>query len=330
MDDVSLKILVDAIGKKHLSIDAARALYEIALDPHGIEKATSAGLVASILDISMERSNQAIIELLTKNLLISSPKGNETRIFANYELLKIGDFTRRHLLKRHEIFEDMRESHSKNSLKSLDDFFDLNIDTIYLGCEVTSHNTFRRLTKRAEEKKRTIFLMPKRKFVSPARYTHYDEVLAEWVNYIEEGPDYLRKYIRIRITDRAFPQLYTSGLSEDQARFNLYFLNAKTTRRGSLLQVKKGTSLYQLIFDNYQEAIKSSIPYWRLWPIESTVNILLKLLLPLSLIVIGIILTKLNNAISITLSAIILGLVANIIWENIESRSWIQIKLFRK
>lgn len=330
MDDIALKKLSESISRYQLSQDASNTLYEIALDPHGIEKTAAAGLVASLLDISLERSNQALIELLAKKLLISNDNEKEIRIFANYELLKIDDITHRHLLERQEVFEDTKESHSKDSMKSLDEFFDLSTDTIYLGCEITSHHTFRRLANRASENRHTVFLMPREKHLPPARHTHYNEVMDEWVKFINDGPKYLRKFIRIKITDRPFPQLYTSGLSKDKARFNLYFLNTRTTRRGSLLQVKQGTSLYQLIFDNYQEAIKASSPYWKLWSLEALAYGLSKLLLPLALITIGTILTKLANPISIAFSAIVLGIVVNIIWDNWGAKSWTQIKLFKK
>jgi len=330
MDDFALKSLLEAISKHSISQNASDVLYEIALDPHGMEKNTAAGLVASLLDISLERSNQALIELFAKELLISNKDEDEIRIFANYELLKIDELTRSHLLERQEIFVNTKEAHSKDSLKSLDDFFDLNTDTIYLGCEITSHYTFRRLADRASRSRYTIFLIPREKHLPPARHIHYTEVMNEWIKFINEGPKYLKKFIRIRMTDRPFPQLYTSGLSKHEARFDLYFLNTKTTRRGSLIQVKQGTSLYQLIFDNYQEAIKSSVPYWKLWPIEALFYWVLKLLLPLALIVAGIMLTKLNNPVSIAFSAILLGIVVNIIWDKWRIKSWIQIKLFKK
>ncbi len=330
MNNNAIITLSNAISELQLSADAAMALTEIALDPHGIEKNAAAGLVASILDISLERANQALIELFGKNLLVTTESDGEMRLFANYNLLGVDETTRKQLIARQEIFENMKEAHSKASMKSLNDFFYKTEETIYMGCEVTSHHTFPRLEARAESGRKTIFLMPRKRDVSEQRQTHYAEVMSEWVLFLKSGPASLRKNVRIKITSRPYPQLYTSGLSSETARFNLYFLSAKTTRQGSLLQIKNGTSLYQLVYQNYYEAVMSSCPLWRVWFFEALWHWIKKLILPITLIVIGGILTKLQNPIAIAISAIAIGLVKDILWNSIGKRWWNPITLFKK
>jgi hypothetical protein len=330
LNNTATENLSNIIAKLNLSDDAARALYEVAVDPHGIERNAAPGLVASILDLSLERSNQSLIELLGKNFLVVKAFDDDERLFANYELLGVNEETRNQLLKSQEIFVNLQEAHSKISIKTLDSFFEENKEPIYLGCEVTSHHTFRMLKSRAEAGRLTIFLIPPKKGVSVNRHIHYDEVLSEWVRFLKEGPAYLKKNVKIRITNRPFPQLYTSGLSSEISRFNLYFLSAKTTRRGSLLEVKEGTSLYQLIFQNYQEALRESCPLWRLWFLEALGFWLVKLSLPITLIVLGIVLSKLNNPIAMAISAIAIGLVVNMIWTKLGAQWWNLPNLFRK
>jgi hypothetical protein len=330
MHDIALNKLQESINEKNLNADSAKTLYEISIDPHGVEQSAAPGLVASLLYISMERANQSLIELIGKDLLTLKETDNDTRIYPNYNKLDIDEETKCELLAKQEVFENMREAHSHSSINSLDDFFLQNDDTIYIGCEVTSHHTFRKLSERASNNKQTVFIIPRKKHVSKSRHIHYDEVLNGWIKFIKDGPSELKKNIRIRLTNHSFPQLYTSSLSISKARFNLYFLNDKTTRRGSLLQVKKGTSLYELIFQNYQDALSNSYPIWRLWPLDAAKYWSIKIVLPVSLIATGVFLSKLNNPVSITLSAIAVGLVVNILWSNFGKKTWSTIKLYKK
>lgn len=328
-NDTILK-LTSTIEEQRISSYAKKALFEIAIDPHGIEQNAAPGLVASILGLSLEQANQAIIELLGKNLLISREGNEETRIFANYDTLNIDSNNQGELLSRQEVFDNLHEAHSELSMRTLDDFFLNSEGTIYLGCEVTSHHTFRKLQTRAATGKQTIFLMPKKRDVKPTRKIHYNEIIAEWIGFIKEGPACLKKNIRIRITSRPFPQLFTSGLSSDVARFDLYFFSSNTTRRGSILQVKKGSSLYELIFESYKNAIISSYPLWRLWFNEAFLCWIEKIAFPIILFFVGIICYKINNPIALFFSALAVGIFVNYIWEKIGMIPWRKIDLFKK
>ncbi len=79
--------LKETIASLQLSEEAAQALFLLAQDPHGIEKEAGPSIVASSHDISMEKANQAIIELLEKRLLTLDTQHGRVRYFANYESL---------------------------------------------------------------------------------------------------------------------------------------------------------------------------------------------------------------------------------------------------
>ena len=304
------------------SEDASRALYQVALDPHGMQQPSAAVWIASILDISMERANQALIELLTTGCLSFRDNCGDVRIVANYEVLQIDDTTRDALLERQQPFVDLKQPHSTPAQKSLEDFFLNSPDTIYIGCEVTGHQAFPHLRKRAEAHYKTVFLIPRKRNLPAARHAHYEEIAADWIKFIKDGDRSLRKHVTIRVTRHPFPQLYTSGLGTDRARFNFYYLDTNTTRFGTLFEVKPGTSLYQLIATDYNKALQASVPHWQLSPFRALGHYTKRLLIPLLLIVAGVILSRLSNPVAIGVSVVLLGVLANLVWSVLGSGWW--------
>jgi hypothetical protein len=258
-----------AIERQGLPSFLAEVLGQLALDGDGLDAGAAPSFVASLMNRPLEECNDAIIELLGRNLLllrvVDAPNA---RLVANYQILGIGEETRLRLTRRATPFEALGAPHSPNSMSTLDAIFREERDPIYLGLEVTSHKVFRELQARAEAGRVTVFLIPKRQHLPSERTVHYDEMRSAWVRWLGEGRRALRKNIRILVTPRPLPHLYTSCLTRNVARLDLYHYGQNTTRRGEMIQAPRGSSLYDLAYRQIREAVNTSVPLPSVWPVE--------------------------------------------------------------
>lgn len=313
-----------------ISENAKEALYGIALDPHGLEEKAATSFISSLLQVSVHQANQALLELTGRNLVITEVRERGPRLRANYEHLGIDENSKTELLSEDQPFQDQGQPHSESAMEALDDFFDAADEDIYVSLEITSHRVFGALERRAESGGMTVFLMPQEKLVPAARREHYREVLQEWIRFIKDGTAALKRNVRIRITEKAFPGLYTSAISCTGARFDLYFVGERTTRRGRILAVKNSTSLYEVIARQYEEAIRLSSPLWAIWWGDALLHWARRLVYPLVLLVVGALLASLRHPLAIVASALAIGLLVNFISSALGVRRWFRRGLFRR
>lgn len=230
-------LLKEAIEKQHLDSFLAMVLEIIGGDPFGVDSNAAPSIVASRSNRSQADCSIALTSLAGRGLINEIQYDSRSRLIANYGALKLTEEVKQGLLLRASHYEVLGAPHSPKAMATLEAFFRTERNPIYLGLEVTSHKVFRELENRANAKLQTIFLIPPKKYLSSQRHHHYDEVLNEWIKFIQNGPAEFREFIKIRITAKAYPHLYTSSIGPESTRFDVYLLNNKdrSTRYGEIV-----------------------------------------------------------------------------------------------
>jgi hypothetical protein len=204
------------------------------------------------------------------------------------------------------------------------------VDPIYLGLEITSHRVFKELARRAESGRRTFFLVPRRRDLPGERWRHYDEVRAEWLKFLKEGPQYLRENIRIQLTWRALPELFTSAIAKRTVRLDVYQYGDTTTRRGEMIQAPVGSSLYDLVYQRFAETADGSPPLFAVWPLDWAYFFWKRVWLTVLGLGIGGLLTWVGSGLAAFLAAIALGIAGNALYEQLKGVRWSPPQLFER
>lgn len=257
--------LTEAIAKLQLPPLEVRVLEEIAKDPYGITPLAAPSMLAPLTHQPLEECQEAVLQLVSKKLLLRVEVGNEARLVADYDLLGLPEETRQALRLLASPFETLDSPHSPKAMSSLNQWFLDEHQPIYLGLEITSHKVFTTLGQRANNGYMTIFLMPRRSHVPAAQQTHYDEILKAWKRFLRDESKRVRRNVRIYLTNRPYRSLYTSALGPKSVRFDLYYLNQDTTRKGTMVQAPLKTSLYKLVYDEYENAYSEAEPLASIW-----------------------------------------------------------------
>ena len=326
----------DLLGKiaavtKELGVSelAKGAMISLACDPHGIERIAAPSMLASSLDVTIDKANEAIVELLAKSL-VREKDGNPPRLEVDYSHLGLDDQEIITLRSRRTVFVNHGAPHSEAAMKSLDRFFRESVSPIFVALEVTSPSIFKGLKERAKSGRLTTYLMPRKRDLPAHRRTHYAEMKKSWVRYFLSEESDVRKNTELRVTEIPFRDLYTSALSNDLARFDLHFLDSGTTRDGDILEVKRGTTLYEAIEARYAEAVERSCPLWRVWWWKALAFWFKRTILPFLLLGIGLIFASHTSPYAAVTSTIALGLLVNLIFKNTGLDSWYRRPLFGK
>jgi hypothetical protein len=319
--------LRDKAAELHLTPRAAEALYAIARDAYGIECEAAPSLIASALDIPRDEAKDVIIELQAHGVLVVS--GSESpRYYADYGRLEVDEAEQATLMARRTPFVDQGAPHSSTAMAGLEDFLRERRGPVYVALEVTDPEIFRRfLRSRAAFGRRTVFLMPPKRELPEVRQRHYDETLKRWVQELRDGPADLRRSVDFRITATAFPDLYTSALSEDRARFDVRFLDSGTTRDGRIIEAKQGTSLYHTIGERYAGAVSHSSSLWRVWPVRATGQWFSRQALLPSLFVLALALSSFSYR-SVA-AGLAIGILANLLTRRLGVGYWSRPGLFK-
>jgi len=315
--------LSEAVSREGLASFDAEVLMKMARDPHGLDEDAAAWFVASITSRSHEECSRAIIHLLGRGLLIQvDENGVSKRLFANFERLGLDEATRQALLRESLPFEVLGAPHSPKAMETLNSFFREEREDIYLGIEVTHHDIFRELNARANARKSTVFLMPRKRHVSTSRKEHYDEVLKDWIGFIQNGPRERRTYVQLRITSSAHRALFTSAMSPRHARLDYYSFDSTTTREGQIVSVPARTSLYDLVYRRFCEAVHSSRPLFRLWPRAWIIERVKKYWLIGVGIALAISAGLVGGSLGAVIAALVGGLIANAVFDIARARVW--------
>ncbi len=70
----------------------------------------------------------------------------------------------------------------------------------------------------------------------------------------------VQEAIELRTMLRAFPDLYTTSISEHRCRLNLRRLDSKSSRNGEIIEVERNNSLFGIMHSRYNEAFIASLP----------------------------------------------------------------------
>lgn len=318
---------------KHLKLDpfCSVVLKEIALDPHGLEMISAPSVLASLVCRPLQDCNTAIVNLSSQQFLTQVTDDGRSWLVANYQKLGIDEETRHQLLHRASPFKTLGAPHSPNALHTLDSLF-LEKEPIYLGLEITSHRVFRHLEERARNQLLTVFLLPKKSALQVERHRHYDEVLQEWMDFINKGSADVKKFTRIRNTNVAMPHLYTSSLTADHVRFDMYLFKEgeRTTRTGVMVEAQHGSSLYEVVYREYCDAVYSSLPIFSLWPAEWLGCYAKRFGPSIAGLMIASTLSWIGGSVLAVIAALVFGISGNAIYDSLRERVWDAPELYKR
>ncbi|HEY7067207.1 MAG TPA: hypothetical protein VII06_37440 [Chloroflexota bacterium] len=320
--------LKDAIAAESLSPLAGEVLYQLATDAYGVDPQAAPDMLASLTYHSASECLQAIADLLSRQLLLQIDTGHDVRIIANYQRLGLDETARQAITRTSLAFEHIGYPHSPKAMSTLAAMFREERGTIYLGLEITSHRVFSELTTRSSYGRKTVFLIPRRSAIEPDRRAHYDEVMNGWIAFLRDGPRSLRQHTRLKLTKWALPHIYTSALSAELARVDLYTLGMNTTRRGQLVSAERGSSLYGIAYEQYRSAVHTAQPVFSIWPKEWLLFKLRGYVLAGFLITLAIPLSIAAGSIGALLAGFILGIASNTAWDSLRGVAWRPPDLF--
>lgn len=259
--------LLASIQKLNLESLQARALEIVARDAIGMIQSVAASQVSSQSNRPRVECEQALLDLVGRGLLIRVDT-DQPRLIAEYEKLGIPPEQRQLLVTHSRSFQVLGQPHSAEAMATLRALFEDAPEVIFVGMEVTAREVFTALEARSAAGRSTVFLMPPKSNVRSQRREHYDEVLDEWVRFLRKGRSHLRANVRLYISKEVTPEMYTSALTRDTARIDLYHFSAESTRTGHILQAPRGSSLYALVEARYRSALAYATPLFRVWPVR--------------------------------------------------------------
>jgi hypothetical protein len=261
-----LKTLVAALPLAELQ---SRALEAIALDDYGFQLSAAPSILAASINCPVADCSHLLTVLMGAGFLLTVATDSHTRVVANYTKLGISEEYRQALRQgRPTPFEQLDAPHSAEAMATLHALFLEETRPIYLGLDITAPTVFEKLAERSRKGLMTVFVMPHRSLIPPERHAHYNEIRRQWVTFVRELPASARRNIRLRISKRSYRYLHTSALTADYVRFNCYWYEQRTTRSGTMVKAQKGSSLYELVYREYAEAVANASPIASLWPAE--------------------------------------------------------------
>ena len=258
--------LVELIASRALPPLQAAILNALALDDYGFQLSAAPSILAPEVNCSTEVCLENLTELISANLVIRVADQIHPRVVANYAILGVSEELRQALRQgRPSPFEQLDAPHSAEAMETLHQMFLQETRPLYIGLEMTSHRVFQRLEERASSGRLTVFLMPARRLISPERQRHYDDILDGWIRFVKGLAPGVRQNVRLRVTRIPYRYLYTSSLTPTFIRFDCYWYDQGSTRRGTMVSASKGSSLYDLVYREYSEAVLGAAPLRQLW-----------------------------------------------------------------
>lgn len=292
-------------------------LARLAQEPHGLSKAAAPSQLASLTHHTQQECSLSLTTLGTERII----RSEADRFYVDFDFLGVPSEHRVAIVRDVPAFQNLGAPSSEKALQSLTSLLEETPSRIYLALEVTSPKVFAALRHRAGLGRETYFLAPRRRDLPSQRHQHFDEVLREWKELLHHQLGArARKVVRFSLTSRPFPELYTSALVVgENARVDVYTYSAGTTRSGEILEVKPGTSLYDLIQHRYAQARRRAVPLASVWP---GAWILRRLrLAATSLLALAVATTSLltDNIVFAAVGAVCIGVLSNVLY------SWFRV-----
>lgn len=254
---------------RHISLDSDEraVVQEIVLDHDGYDAGAAESILAAILNRDLATVGAALRRLQSRGLLQHTAPNGHQRIVANYSALHIPmRLGQRIRAGSPSPFRVIDAPASPSAMGTLHSLFLEEARPLYLGIEVTAHSVFKHLKARADAGFTTVVIMPRKRIVRSAKRDHSDEVLRGWIGFVRSLPRHARRNLHIRIATGDYPYLYSSTLTPEIARFDCYWYDQGTTRRGTMVSANAGSSLYDLVKREYGGLLERSAPLFRLDP----------------------------------------------------------------
>jgi len=315
------------VHAEQLSPVQAQVLEVLALDDYGFQLTAAPSILAASINRPAEECLEALTELTSADLVLKISDQYHSRVVANYARLGVTEEMRQALRLGHPTpFEQLDAPHSAEAMATLHTLFVEEPRPIYLGLEITSHRVFQKLEERALAGHMTVFIMPHRSLVAQEQKRHYDDILRGWIQFLRDLSRPARQNIRLCIARVPRRYLYTSALTPQFVRFDCYWYDQGTTRRGVMVKATKGSSLYDLVQREYSETVDASAPLLRVWPWAWTKHVAVRfapLLVTATLLVVAFVLDKsvgTGSSLAKYVAVFLVGLAGESLWDMQRSR----------
>lgn len=276
------KPLRDAIAKSGAVGFDAEVLRYLVLEPLGIREEAFASVMASRTRETGERCTQALARLLGRGLVRSIPDGGHRRYVANQDELALDAAALESIaaMERPPAVTQLGPPHAEPAMRSLAKTLLEQRGHLYIGLDITAHDVFTELEERARRGFRTTFLAPHRSAVPSDLREHWDHIYSGWATWLRASDRGVRKNVTLLITPKYYRHLSTSLAAEDHVRLDVYWKQDDTTRKGEIIRAESGTSLYDFVRSEYEDALVTAYPYWRVSLIDFLVVKVRRLVIP--------------------------------------------------
>jgi hypothetical protein len=325
------KIIDDAVSRQSLSRPETEALISLAYDPDGLPRDSIASIISPVVSLSLEEAQIVAMDLVSKDLLITED-GTGPRLVVNYALLQIPTALVESLRHR-KTYEELGHPTGPRSTTTLEHIFDTERGRIFLVLGVTSHRAFRRLADRADRGWETILVLPNKKHVPAGQEDHWKQIVSEWKSFLRGGKRSLRHSTRVLVATNSIPHLFTTGLTKNCVRFNVRPTSDESTRLGEMVQAQAGSTLYEMVYQQYCQIIASSVPLGRVWPFDWLKYYLKHRSLWILLAALAVPAFYFNasaNPLAVGVTTFALGILAAAVWEYMRQIKWPPTELYGK
>lgn len=266
----SIKDAVDKLNlKDHLDTDI---LCAICLEPSGLPAISAHTMLPTLISFAYDAYEsdylKAINRLLSQNYIVRISYDGVEYFTANYIALGI---------KQEEIDEikitealnltldNLGSPHLTNATNMLHQIFVNERSELFVALSITSMEAFQpHLSTRLNKGFKITFIYPSKFFVKNEQLAHYKEELNKWVLFIKNLPKNKAKLITFKIASIEYKELYTTLYSDGVSRINIRNNLDDSSRKGTILQTNRGSSIHQVMKNSYMNLIDNSKRYYKI------------------------------------------------------------------
>lgn len=295
---------IEHLQKQGIDEAIATILLVFAKEPNGLNEELAPSFVATFA----RRNNSQIIKgisfSLARNYLVLNSQNN---LEMNFSALKVPEELIKSLQEKTPAFIQLGHPHEQEAMTSLKRMLMDTEESIFIATELTDPNAFKMILERSKQNKKTIFILPDKKFCKDKIIYH--ETIQKWISFINDSDSHTRNNVAVYINKRCHRELYTSAISPQSARFDLYNVTNPSTREGIMIEAHKESSLYELIETAYKNAFSTSIPLFSLHKFSFILRMLKTIILPIFIIIIFFIIADMQNIYVKVILPIIIALI---------------------
>jgi len=265
------QLIKEAIDKLNLENQLdTDILCEICLEPLGLPAISAHTMLPTLISFAYDAHDsdylKAINRLLSKNHIVRISYDGIEYFTANYLALGIKQ-EEIDVIKNENNLElnNLGSPHLTNATIELNQIFLNERSELFIALSITSIEAFQpHLTDRLNKGFKTTFFYPSKSFINQEQLAHYKEELQKWVLFITNLPKNKTKLIVFRIASIEYKELYTTLYSDGISRINVRNNLDDSSRKGTILQTNRGSSIHKMMKNSYINLMDNSRRYFKI------------------------------------------------------------------